>query len=289
MKTTAIILSGGKGLRLGTDIPKQYIEINGRPILSYTLEAFQNSTVDEIIIVAAEEYIDNCFEIAGKIGADKVTAVIPGGSERYYSVLNGLEYLYRKCCLQNTPFCKNDGSISEDTGKTPGYNSAEKPADEQGIVLIHDGARPFIKPDVINRIIKVVRNAGAAIAATPCTDTIKLIDDDGNITGTTKRRLTWAAQTPQAFYLDEIYYAYKTVFSGLSEVNNETREDDAIGNGNSKHSVTPCSQQSITDDAMVYQMVYPDKNIKVVDAGAENIKITTAGDLYIAEKIISRI
>ena len=289
MKTTAIILSGGKGLRIGTDIPKQYIDISGRPILSYTLEAFQNSAVDEIIIVAAEEYIDKCFEIARKIGADKVTAVIPGGSERYYSVLNGLEYLYRECCLQNIPICENGGSISEDPGKTPGYNSSEKPADDHDIVLIHDGARPFIKPDVINRIIEATRNAGAVIAATPCTDTIKLIDDDGNITGTTKRRLTWAAQTPQTFYLDEIYYAYKTVFSGQSEVNNEPRTENVKEKRSSKLSAKPCSPQSITDDAMVYQMVYPDKKIKVVDAGAENIKITTAGDLYIAEKITSRI
>lgn len=238
MKKIAVVLSGGKGTRLGTNIPKQYIEVCGKPVLAYTLMAFQKSSVDEIVIAAADEYAELCKEIAENCGCTKLSAITAGGKERYDSVLNGI-----RCAV--------------------GDRMDEAP--EKAIVLIHDGARPFVSPEIIDRLIDVTAGCGAAIAASPCTDTIKLIDSDGNITGTTDRKLTWAAQTPQVFYADGILEAYEKVIGG---------DSDEYGN------------ITITDDAMVYQLAFPDRDVKVVDAGRDNIKITTASDLQLAENII---
>ena len=166
MKTTAIILSGGRGLRFGTDVPKQYVNICGKPVLYHTLRAFEASNADDIVIVARDEYIGICGNIAADCKALKVSAIISGGDERYYSVLNGLNHI-------------------EESG-----------AREQ-VVLIHDGARPLITPDTINRIIDDTLKYGAVIAAAPSTDTIKIVDDRGCIIETTDRQRTWAAQTPQ--------------------------------------------------------------------------------------------
>ena len=227
------MLSGGSGKRFGADIPKQYIEINGKPILSYALQAFQESAADEIIIVAGADHAQLCRSIAEQAGITKLTAVIEGGSERYYSVMKGLKYLY------------------DASGKDP------------GIALIHDGARPFVSPSVIERVTDAVREHGAAVAAVPCTDTIKITDDDGNIISTTDRSHTWAAQTPQGFMLEDIYRAYDTVLSS------SFRPDQ------------------ITDDAMVYQLAYPDRMVKAVLSDGNNMKITRAQDLKLAGIMLS--
>ena len=313
MHVTAIILSGGKGLRAGTKIPKQYMEIRGKTILGYTIDAFEKSRVDEIVIVAAEEYLDKCREIAeqceSRAGASqcessadesscessageslcessagagqcengagasqcessageslcesnagagqcmrrKVTAVIAGGTERYYSVLNGLRYLTGRTSSAEFPDAKTCVSAGENR-------------DQPGIVLIHDGARPFIRPAVINEIIRCVEAGTAAIAAAPCTDTIKIADADGCIVSTTDRAKTWAAQTPQAFRTEEIREAYEKI------IGDKTR-----------------SLAGITDDAMVYQMAFPDKPVHLINAGTDNFKITTAEDLLRAESVI---
>lgn len=262
MRVAAIILSGGKGLRAGTKIPKQYIEIKEKPILGYTIDAFEQSRVDEIIIVAADEYLGKCREIAAQcadrkdtsrcgssIAADrcassKVTAVIGGGEERYDSVLNGLRYL------------------------------AERSASAPEIVLIHDGARPFIRPAVIDEIIRSVEEGTAAIAAAPCTDTIKIADENGFIVSTTERARTWAAQTPQAFRTEEICEAYETIIGSKSAC------------GSSSDGGRTCSLAGITDDAMVYQMAFPGRPVRLISAGPENFKITTAEDLTRAESLL---
>lgn len=235
MKTIAIILSGGRGTRFGAAIPKQYIEVCGKPVLAYTLSAFQESHVDEIVIVAAAEYMELCRQIASDHGISKLTAVVEGGAERYDSVLNGLRH------VMDTDSC--------------------------AIVLIHDGARPFITAAAINDIIDETAEAGACIAATHCTDTIKLADVNDQIVSTTDRSLTWAAQTPQAFYLDDIYDAYEQL----------------IGTGKSMKSGV-----KITDDAMVYQLAYPDRAVRLYDAGKDNFKITSPSDIILAEMIIRK-
>ena len=235
MKTAAIVLSGGRGLRFGSDIPKQYMEIGGKSILAHAVSAFEMSEADEIVIVAAQEHIERCREIVRSSRFEKVADVIPGGAERYDSVLMGLRYLMNR-----------EREIPE-------------------IVLIHDGARPFIRPETVGEIIQCVMEHGAAIAAAPCTDTIKIADENGCIVSTTERKKTWAAQTPQAFRTEEIFRAYETV----------------IGKG------SPENLTGITDDAMVYQMAFPGACVKLVNAGTQNFKITAADDMIRAESMLS--
>ncbi len=241
MKTTAIILSGGRGTRFCSAVPKQYIDVCGRPVLAYTLSAFQASLVDEIVIVAAAEYMDLCRQIAADYSISKLTAVAEGGKERYDSVLNGLR------CVINAD--KRTDSVDK---------SAE-------VVLIHDGARPFISSTAINEIIKTTSEEGACIAAAHCTDTIKVADEHDLIVSTTNRQLTWAAQTPQAFYLDDIYNAYEQL------IGNENMQKSGI---------------NITDDAMVYQLAYPQRKVKLYDAGKDNFKITSPSDIILAEMLL---
>ena len=247
---TAIVLAGGAGKRFGGDVPKQYQQISGKPVLSYALESFQNSVADEIIIAAGKDYLEMCRDIALRAGVTKLRAVIEGGSERYYSVMKGLEFLRSAGKVQIHPDAMPAGQ------ENPACTSSD-------MILIHDGARPFISTQLINDVIKNVREHGAAIAAIPCTDTIKITDENGMIISTTDRSRTWAAQTPQGFWLEEIYRAYDLV---LSEKDNM----DLI----------PLNK--ITDDAMIYQLAFPGRKVKAVLSTADNIKITRARDLNIA-------
>ena len=236
MRSTAIILSGGSGKRFGSEVPKQYLEVCGKQILAYAVEAFEHSIVDEIVIVAADAYLETCRQMVQAGGYTKVKAVIPGGAERYDSVRKGLLYIME-----------------------------EKGTD---VVLIHDGARPLIRPETIREILLEVQEHGAAIAAAPCTDTIKIAGEDGCITGTTERRRTWAAQTPQAFSAQEIFQAYEMI----------------IGNGQQEGR----SLTGITDDAMVYQEAFPGRPVKLVNAGSGNFKITAPEDIFRMEGIVRR-
>lgn len=278
MKTIAIILSGGRGTRFGSAMPKQYIEVCGKPVLAYTLSAFQESCVDEIVIVAAAEYMGLCRQIAAEHGISKLTAVTEGGKERYDSVFNGLRYVInanKKADLGTKSYDKTDNKAAEpvdgvDDEPAPDEEAAgsirRNPDAASMVVLIHDGARPFISSAAIGEIIKKTAEEGACIAAAHCTDTIKIADEQNLIVSTTNRRLTWAAQTPQAFYLDDIYNAYEQL----------------IGNGNLIK-----SQINITDDAMVYQLAYPQRRVKLYDAGKDNFKITSPSDIILAEMILN--
>ena len=279
MSIKAIILSGGSGKRFGSDIPKQYIEINGRPALSYTLQAFQKSCADEIIIVAGRDYLELCRETAVMSGISKFTAVIEGGSERYYSVMNGLRYLHEtKDMLQV--------KAASDGQRSGTCRAADSRSDD--IVLIHDGARPFVSVDVINEVAAKVRECGAAIAAVPCTDTIKITDDEGMNISTTDRSHTWAAQTPQGFWLDDIYAAYEHIIQGSCAAAADVPVLPA-GAGTGANAPQSSSHLSrITDDAMVYQQFFPERKVKAVLSDSSNIKITRPQDLQLSSIILSR-
>ncbi|MBQ6554237.1 MAG: 2-C-methyl-D-erythritol 4-phosphate cytidylyltransferase [Firmicutes bacterium] len=172
---SAIIVAAGIGRRMGADIPKQFLELMGKPILSYTLEAFDLSNdIDEIIIVTNADnipYVRDTIALPYK----KVKAVISGGSERQYSVLNGLQ-------------------------------AVSKNAD---IVLIHDGVRPFVGKDCIKNIIEETKIHGCCVLGMPVKDTIKICTEDGIVETTPQRSLLWQAQTPQAFKYDIIMEAHK--------------------------------------------------------------------------------
>ncbi len=268
---TAIILSAGKGRRIGGDVPKQYIEAAGKPLLYYSVKAFEESNVTDIIIVAGEgdeDYVQK--EIADKYGFTKVSKIVTGGSERYFSVLNGLRAIEPAC----------------------------------DYVLIHDGARPFIKVDVINKIIDEVVQWDAVIAGMPVKDTIKISDGEGFVASTTNRRLTWQIQTPQAFRYDLIMDAYeKTIGAACApdplmaerayppdllnkEPDPHPQSEQSSLNLKRKQSSRDPATAGITDDASVFEIVYPGKKIRLTEGGYGNIKITTKEDLEYAARML---
>lgn len=139
---TAVVLAAGLGKRMNESVPKQYLLLNQKPILYYSLKAFEESAVDDMILVAANGEEEFCkSEIVERFGFKKVRAVVAGGKERYHSVYEGLK------AVKNTDY-----------------------------VLIHDGARPFINTDMIQRSIEAVRLHDACVVGMPVKDTIKILD-----------------------------------------------------------------------------------------------------------------
>ncbi len=175
----AIVLSAGKGKRMGGGVPKQYLELGGMPVLCHSLMAFEKSFVREVVLVAAEEDLDYCRrEIVGKHGFTKVREVVPGGQERYHSVYRGLSWL-----------------AEEDS--PPDY------------VMIHDGARPFLDEAILERCREAVERYQACAAGMPVKDTIKIVDGERIARETPERSRVWQVQTPQAFSFPLIYGAYR--------------------------------------------------------------------------------
>ena len=228
-KCTAIVLAAGQGKRMGTKIQKQYLEIDGKPVLYYSLHAFeQSSIIDEIILVVGENQAEYCQnEIVFKYGFSKVRSIVQGGAERYISVCNGLQEV-----------------------------------DDDGYVFIHDGARPFIHEEIINRAYKDVRNCKACVVGMPVKDTIKLADSEGFVNATPERSLVWMIQTPQVFECSLVKQAYELLM-----------EQERI---------------QVTDDAMVVEQMLGHK-VKLTLGSYENMKITTPEDLVIAEIFVKNL
>ena len=163
-RITAIILAAGQGKRMNQSVAKQYLELKKKPALFYSLKAFEDSSVDEIILVTASGQIDYCREnVVNKYNFSKVTRVLEGGSERYDSVFQALSAI-----------------------------------DQTDYVLIHDGARPFLTVALIENMISEVLKYGACVPGIPVKETIKVVDEEGFISSTPDRNTLWAAQTPQA-------------------------------------------------------------------------------------------
>ena len=228
MKTTAIVLAAGNGKRMNSDIKKQYLEIKGKPVLFYSLQAFENSFIDSVILVTTKEDREYCKkEIVEKYHFNKVKCIVDGGKERYHSVMN-----------------------------------AVFAATECDYLFIHDGARPFITNEILNRLLMQVQETKACVAAMPVKDTIKIADDDSFIAATPNRRCVYTIQTPQVFSYPLIYEAYENL---------REREKEIIKKG-----------IQITDDAMVVEY-FTGQKIKLVEGSYNNIKITTPEDLEIAQ------
>lgn len=176
-KYTAIVLAAGMGKRMNSSVPKQYLTLAGRPVLYYALKAFEESDVTDIVLVVGEGEVSYCREeIVEKYALRKISAVIEGGKERYYSVYEGLK--------------------------------AAKGAD---YVLIHDGARPLVTGEIIRRAIRTVQQEQACVVGMPVKDTIKIIGEDGRAEATPDRNRLWQIQTPQVFSYDMIFDAYEWV------------------------------------------------------------------------------
>ena len=180
-KCTAVILAAGQGKRMGTKVQKQYLELEGYPVIYYTLREFQESEIiDDIILVTGAGQIPYCTtEIVEKYHFDKVRTVVEGGKERFHSVWNGL------CAL----------------------------ADRDGYVFIHDGARPFADGEILRRAYDAVREYRACVVGMPVKDTIKIADEEGFADETPDRRLVWQIQTPQVFEAELICRAYAALMA----------------------------------------------------------------------------
>ena len=189
-KVTAIVLAAGKGSRMNSDIPKQYLTLLGKPVLFYSLQAFEKSNVDNIILVTGSGEREYCKkEIIEKYQIKKVTHIVEGGAERYHSVYNGL------LAAKGTSY-----------------------------VLIHDGARPLISVDIINNVVKKVSLTNACVVGMPVKDTIQLTDEKNRIASTPVRSRTWMAQTPQCFSYDLAFSSY----SKAIESRDNSITDDAM-------------------------------------------------------------
>ena len=163
-RTAAVVLAAGSGKRMGTAVHKQYLLIKDRPVIYYTLQAFEDSEVDEVILVTGADEVDYCRkEIVEAYRFKKVRDVVAGGKERYDSVYEGLK------ALSGCDY-----------------------------VLIHDGARPLISRTLINANINCVQETKACITAVPAKDTIKVADDNGYVADTPDRSRLWQIQTPQS-------------------------------------------------------------------------------------------
>jgi len=178
-KTGAVIVSAGTGKRMNAAVSKQYMVIGGKPILVHALEAFQQcSAVDAIVLVVGAGDEAYAAELAETCGINKVAAVVAGGAERQHSVRLGIDALARL------------------------HPEAEW-------VLVHDAARPLVTPELIERSLAAAAETGASIPAVPVKDTIKTADRTGTVTGTPERSSLWAVQTPQAFRVDLLLEAHR--------------------------------------------------------------------------------
>ena len=218
-----LIAAAGSGRRMGATRNKLLLPLSGQPVLAWTLQAaLEAETIHWIGIIGQE--IDRSAILALVEGASKPIAWIAGGDSRQESVERGLAGL----------------------------------PNEARHVLIHDGARCLASPDLFDRCAEAVRDGKAVIAATPVTDTIKQVDELGVITATPNRAELWAAQTPQAFSVDELRQGHR----------------EARANG-----------WTVTDDASLYERL--GWTVNVLDAGPSNIKVTTPFDLTVATAVLA--
>lgn len=219
-----VIVAAGTGSRMNMGINKQFIKLEGKEIIAYTIEKFYNNSNIEDIVVVVKEDESEFFkkEILDKYNFKNIK-IAYGGKERQDSVYNGLKSLDKKC----------------------------------DVVLIHDGARPFVSDKIIDNCIEEVKEHKAIVVGVPVKDTIKVIDNDKNIVDTPNRSVLWAVQTPQTFDYNILIDAYKDAFkSGFYG----------------------------TDDAMLVERI--GYKVKMVEGSYNNIKITTKEDLSVGSQIL---
>ena len=220
-----VIVAAGTGSRMNMGINKQFIKLEGKEVIVYTIEKFYNNpNIDDIVVVVKEseaEFFKK--EIIEKYNFKNIK-IAYGGKERQDSVYNGLKLLNEKC----------------------------------DVVLIHDGARPFVSDKIIENSINEAKSHKAIVVGVPVKDTIKVIDNNKNIVDTPNRSVLWAVQTPQTFDYNILIDAYNDAF-----------ESGFYG----------------TDDAMLVERI--GHKVKMIEGSYNNIKITTQEDLNIGSQILN--
>ncbi|MEF9992253.1 MAG: 2-C-methyl-D-erythritol 4-phosphate cytidylyltransferase [Peptostreptococcaceae bacterium] len=219
-----IIVAAGTGSRMKKDINKQFIKLNNKEIIVHTIDKFyNNNSIDDIVVVikeSEEEYFIN--NVIKKYGFDNIK-ITYGGNERQDSVHNGIKELDKNC----------------------------------DVVIVHDGARPFVTDDIIKNSIEEAKKHNAVVVGVKVKDTIKIVGEDGNIIDTPNRSYLWSVQTPQVFKYEVITKAYEDAYNG-----------NYYG----------------TDDAMLVERI--GYNVKMIEGSYDNIKITTQEDLKFGEQIL---
>lgn len=223
----AIVLAAGQGSRMQSTKAKQFMDLQGKPLLYYSLKAFADSGIGNIVIVTGQEFIEYCQkEIVDRYHISHVSAIVAGGKERYHSVYEGLKAV---------------GAAS--------------------LVMIHDGARPFVTQAMIESSYDMAKDKGAAIVGVPVKDTIKQVSMEHIAIDTPDRSTLWQIQTPQSFEYQLIRCAYDRMLE---------QEDEAI-----------------TDDAMVLER-YGNHKATVIMGSYQNIKITTPDDMIVANAYLEQ-
>ncbi len=175
MKVSAVIAAAGSGTRLGTKMPKQFLDLGGRPILAWCLQAFCSSyLISDIVVVAHPDYLELASDITDKYACSKPVKVVAGGATRQDSVLNGVRAASERATW----------------------------------VAVHDAARPFVTTDHIEAVCMLAGEAGAAIPGIKIPDTVKRIDENGFVIETLDRSKLVLAQTPQVCRKEELLAAY---------------------------------------------------------------------------------
>jgi len=228
LKAFALIPAAGMGKRMGASINKQYLQLDGLPIVARTISVFEQSPlIEAIYLVIPADEIPYCREhVVAACGFRKVAEIVPGGRERQNSVMNGLHAMRQ--------------IVADDD-----------------VVLIHDGVRPLITPQLLRESIEAARNNDGALVAVPAKDTIKTVRD-GLVIGTPPRETLWQAQTPQSFRFATIYAACLAA-----------EQEGFMG----------------TDDASLVER--RGGIVRVVRGDYRNIKITTPEDLVLAEAFLA--
>ncbi|MCD8261342.1 MAG: 2-C-methyl-D-erythritol 4-phosphate cytidylyltransferase [Bacteroides sp.] len=221
MRKYVVIVAGGKGLRMGGDLPKQFIPVGGKPVLMHTLNAFYTYDPEiEIILVLPPEHHAYWTELCREYDLTIPHRIAPGGETRFHSVRNGLVLI----------------------------------ADDEGLVAVHDGVRPFVSQEVIARCYEAAAHYEAAIPVTDIVETLRRVDPSASIT--VDRSCYKLVQTPQAFSVPVLKRCYNREF-----------------------------MDCFTDDASVVEAA--GKTVHLVEGNRENIKITTPFDLKLAEILLN--
>lgn len=226
---TAVVLAGGRGTRIGGNLEKQYLELGGKPMLYYSLRTFQDAPlIDQIVLVTGAGRQDYCAEkVLSLYPFSKITQIVEGGKERSDSVWNALQQI-----------------------------------SGEGYVFIHDGARPFVTEEILERAYQNVIRLKACVVGMPVKDTIKEADGNGVVQKTPDRSKMWLVQTPQVFEINLVKNAYSRLMQE--------------------------KYVQVTDDAMVVEQM-TNQPVKLVEGSYENIKITTPEDLELGEVLVKHL
>ena len=219
-----VIVAAGSGSRMNMGINKQFIKLNNKEIIAYTIEKFyKHYNIQDIVVVIKKEEVEFFNkEIIEKYKFENIKIAF-GGNERQDSVYNGLKSLDSRC----------------------------------DIALIHDGARPFVSEETVNKSIQEAQNYKAVVVGVPVKDTIKVVNDNNDIVDTPDRSKLWSVQTPQTFDYNILLKSYEDAF---------------------KHNFYG------TDDAMLVERI--GYKVKIIEGSYNNIKITTQEDLNIGTQIL---